>query len=77
MGLSEREKTRFYRKLGLRLRSLRNQSGYTLEETEEHGVRSWKHLQRIESGEANITIETLLTLSMIYKVHPSEILIGL
>jgi transcriptional regulator with XRE-family HTH domain len=77
MGLSEREKTRFYRALGLRLRSLRNQSGYTLEETEEHGVTSWKHLQRIESGEANVTIETLLVLSKIYKVHPSDLLAGL
>ncbi len=77
MGLSEREKTRFYRELGLRLRSLRNQVGYTLEETEEYGVKSWKHLQRIESGEANITIETLLMLSKIYKVHPSEVLKGL
>jgi len=77
MGLSAREKLRFYKKLGLRLRSLRNQAGYTLEETEEYGVKSWKHLQRIESGEANITVETLLLLSKIYKLHCSEILKGL
>jgi len=74
MGLSAREKTRVLRKLGLRLRSLRNQAGYTLEETEEYGVKSWKHLQRIEGGEANITIETLLLLAKIYGVHCSDVL---
>jgi transcriptional regulator with XRE-family HTH domain len=65
---------KFLKNLGLRLRELRNRRGLTLEATEEFGVKSWKHLQRIESGEANITMETLLQLAKIYKVHPSDVL---
>lgn len=64
----------FFKRLGLRLRKLRSQRGLTLEKTEEHGVKSWKHLQRIEAGEANITMMTLLELSKIYGVHPSDVL---
>lgn len=67
---------RFLKHLGLRLRDLRNKQELTLEETEEHGIKSWKHLQKIETGR-NITMVTLLQLSRIYKVHPSEILKGL
>ncbi len=77
MGVSARTKKVFYKRLGLRLRELRNLRDLTLEQTEEHGVKSWKHLQRIEAGEANITIETLLLLSRIYRVHPSDVLKGL
>ena len=68
---------KFYRRLGLRLRELRGISTLTLEETESRGVKSWKHLQRIEAGEANITMQTLLLLSNLYSTHPSEVLKGL
>ena len=61
----------------MRLRELRNNRGLTLEETEEYGLRSWKHLQRIEAGEANITIATLINLAKIYHLHPSDVLKGL
>lgn len=77
MKESDRDKEKFRKfkkRFGLRLRELRNDRGLTLEETEEHGVKSWKHLQRIEAGDANITMETLLLLSRIYRVHPSEVL---
>ena len=67
----------FFKKLGLRLRELRNQRGLTLEETEELGVKSWKHLQRIEAGDANITMATLIQVAKIYRVHPSDVLKGL
>lgn len=67
----------YFKKLGLRLRELRNKRGLTLEDTEEHGVKSWKHLQRIEAGEANITMATLLQLAKIYRVDPSDVLKGL
>lgn len=69
-----RTQKRYFKKLGLRLRALRNKRGLTLEQTEEHGIKSWKHLQRIEAGEANITMATLLDLAKIYKVSPSDVL---
>lgn len=76
-GTFTRTEKAYFKKLGLRLRELRNKRGLTLEDTEEHGVKSWKHLQRIEAGEANITMATLLQLSKIYRVDPSDVLKGL
>ena len=74
MGKAATKHEKFFKSLGLRLRELRNERKLSLEKTEEHGVKSWKHLQRIESGEANITMDTLLLLAKIYRVHPSEVL---
>jgi transcriptional regulator with XRE-family HTH domain len=66
----------YLQRLGLRLRAIRNQKGWTLEETEEHGWPSWRHLQKIEAGK-NITLVTLLALSKLYNMSPSDILKGL
>jgi transcriptional regulator with XRE-family HTH domain len=77
MGGFNRTQKIFFKHLGLRLRELRVKCDLTLEETEEFGVQSWKHLQRIEAGEANITMATLLLLARIYGVHPSDVLKGL
>jgi transcriptional regulator with XRE-family HTH domain len=57
--------------IGLRVRELREQRGWTLEDTEEHGWKEWTHLQRIESGK-NITVHTLINLANLFGVHPSE-----
>ncbi len=64
---------KYLKKLGLRLREIRMQKGWTLEETEEHGWPSWRHLQKIESGK-NITLSTLFRLSLVYKMTPKDIL---
>jgi hypothetical protein len=63
-----------YRAIGLKVRALREQRGWTLEETEEHGWPSWQQLQKIEAGR-NITIRTLVNLSNLFGVHPSVLLI--
>ena len=59
--------------LGQKLRDLRHEKGWTLEQVEEEGWPSWRHLQKIESGK-NVTILTLNKLSKIYKVSLSELL---
>ena len=64
------------KRLGLRLREIRNEKGWTLEETEEHGWPSWRHLQKIEAGK-NITMATLWKLSKTYKVPMYSILTDL
>lgn len=74
MASLDKSHAKFFKKLGLRLRELRISRGLTLEDTEEHGIKSWKHLQRIEAGEANITMQTLLLLSRVYRIHPADIL---
>ncbi len=59
--------------LGIKLRQLRMSKGWTLEETEEHGWQSWRHLQTVESGRP-ITITTLVALANLYGVHPADLL---
>ncbi len=41
---------KFLKTLGLHLRKIRLEKGWTLEQTEEHGWPSWRHLQKIEAG---------------------------
>jgi transcriptional regulator with XRE-family HTH domain len=63
----------FLKRLGLRLREIRQSRGWTLEEAEEHGYASWRHLQKIEAGK-NITMTTLYRLSRLYDVELSYLL---
>jgi transcriptional regulator with XRE-family HTH domain len=67
---------KFSKGLGLKIRGLRQQRGWTLEDCEEHGWPSWRHLQSIEAGK-NINIKTLVNLANLFGVHPAEILEGL
>jgi transcriptional regulator with XRE-family HTH domain len=72
----DKKEQRFLKRLGLRLRALRNDKGWTLEETEEHGWRSWRHLQRIEAGK-NVTIVTIHKVSELYGLPLARLLEGL
>jgi len=72
MGKRRYEPQKAYRCIGLKIRSLREARGWTLEDTEEHGWNSWQQLQKIESGR-NITVRTLVSLSNLFGVHPSEL----
>jgi transcriptional regulator with XRE-family HTH domain len=58
---------------GLKIRGLRNERGWTLEQTEEHGWPSWRHLQKIERGK-NVTLETVVNLANLFGVTPAELL---
>jgi transcriptional regulator with XRE-family HTH domain len=71
MSLDNQSK-KVLKRLGLRLRSIRNDKGWTLEQTEEHGWTSWRHLQKIEAGK-NITVVTLIKLARLYKLPLAEI----
>ncbi|MCM0606296.1 MAG: helix-turn-helix transcriptional regulator [Xanthomonadaceae bacterium] len=66
---------RFLKKLGLRIRSLRNEKGWTLEDVESHGWNGWQHLQKIESGK-NITVVTLRKVAKLYRITISQLLEG-
>jgi len=52
------------RALGARLRSLRHAADWTLEEAAERCDVDWKHLQKIEAGSLNVTLVTLVRLSV-------------
>lgn len=66
---------KFIKDVGLRVRALRSEKGWTLEETEEYGWESWRQLQKIESGR-NITLATLWRVAQFYRVDPVDILKG-
>ena len=72
LTMNKKEDEKFLKELGTRLREIRHKRGWTLEDTEEQGWPSWKHLQRIESGK-NVTIITIKKLSKLYKIKLSEI----
>lgn len=71
MNISAADK-KFLKTLGLKLREIRLKKGWTLEETEEHGWPSWRHLQKIESGK-NITVLTLKKIASVYKIDLSDL----
>jgi transcriptional regulator with XRE-family HTH domain len=58
--------TRYLREakaLGLRIRALRRAAGWTLEEAAERCDLDLKHLQKIEAGQLNVTLVTLVRLA--------------
>lgn len=61
--------------LGLRVRKLRNDKGWTLEECEEHGWPNWRHLQAVEAGKP-VTMVTLINLANMFGLSLSELLEG-
>jgi transcriptional regulator with XRE-family HTH domain len=59
--------------LGQKIRELRYKKGWTLEDTEDHGWPSWRHMQTVETGK-NITFHTLIAIANLYGVRPSSLL---
>lgn len=72
MGKRKLDPKKVSKRLGLKIRELRNGKGWTLEECEEHGWPSWKHLQTIEAGK-NITIHTLVNIANLFGVSPKDL----
>lgn len=54
--------------LGLRLRRLREEQGWTLEKAAERCDLDLKHLQKIESGQLNVTLVTLVRLAVGFRL---------
>ncbi len=59
---------------GRRVRAYRLAKEWTLEDAEEHGWTSWRHLQRIETGAKNVTLETIVRLGHLFSIDPGELL---
>lgn len=70
MPLTKKDE-KFLKNLGQRIRSIREDNGWTLEEVEEMGFPSWRHLQRIETGK-NVNITTLKRLSVVFGVRLAD-----
>jgi transcriptional regulator with XRE-family HTH domain len=71
-----RQGARFKREakaLGLRIRSLREAAGWTLEKCAERAELDLKHLQKIESGQLNVTLVTLSRIATGFRVPLSDL----
>jgi len=62
--------------LGARLKALRNQHGWTLEQLSARGDLSEPYLSRLESGTRQPSLAALLTLSRVYNLTIAELLDG-
>ena len=74
MGTRRYDARKVSKTLGLTVRKMRNDRDWTLEQCEELGFPSWRFLLQIESGNSNITIQTLVNLANLFGVHPSVLL---
>ena len=74
--LSRKEKARL-NGFGSKIRAIRLQKGLTLEQVEERGFPSWKHLQAIETGRKNLTITSFFRLTDALDVEPADLIRGI
>lgn len=61
------------KKFGSRIRAIRHEKGWTLEDCEEHGYPSWEHLRKVEAGKKNISLITINRLSKVFKIPISDL----
>lgn len=71
--VSDPEFARFLKNAGLSIRGVREKKQLTLEETEAAGYPSWRHLQKVESGQP-FTMATLFRIAKALGVKPWELL---
>ena len=69
----EKEILGFLKQVGLNIRGARESKGLTLEQVEAAGYPSWRHLQKIESGQA-FTLTTLYRIAKALKLKPKDLL---
>jgi transcriptional regulator with XRE-family HTH domain len=76
--LTEKDK-KLIKKFGYGMRKIRLSKNWTLEEAEERAVASgwkkcsWKHLQKIETGQKDISLTTIFKLAVLYQVETSQL----
>ena len=68
------ELRKFLIKFGKRIKEERESRGLTLDDLEFHSYIDSSDLNKIELGQRNITLKSLLRISHGLKVHPKELL---
>ena len=68
----------FLKKLGARIREIREGKNMRLEDTiSEDGIRNYQHFLEIEQGKKNLTTITLFKIASALDVKPSKLIEGL
>lgn len=73
---NNKEYVDFLEKFGQTLRGIRLEKGLTLEQVEELGYITWRHLQRIEKGK-NVNLTTVKRISEMYNIPLSKLFLKL
>lgn len=63
--------------LGLRVRAARHAKGESLESLAEGSALHWSFVSRVERGQGNVTLRSLLRLAEALDVDPAELVAGL
>ena len=61
-------------RLSVNVRSLRNGALLTLKKSSERAEMHWRHWQKIEAGQVNITLQTLVRLAEVLDIDPADLL---
>jgi transcriptional regulator with XRE-family HTH domain len=64
---------RLRQKLAANVRRLREDAKLTLEEAAHRAGLHWRHWQKVEAGEVNLTLATLVRLSGALDVEPARL----
>jgi transcriptional regulator with XRE-family HTH domain len=61
-------------RLRANVRSLRNAAALTLKKASERAEMHWRHWQKIEAGQVNLTVQTLVRIASVLEVDPADLL---
>jgi len=62
------------RRLAVNVRHARNTAGLTLKAASGKVEMHWRHLQKIEAAEVNVTLQTLVRLGEVLDVDPANLI---
>jgi len=62
------------RRLAVNVRSARNGAGLTLKVASERVEMHWRHWQKIEAAEVNVTLQTLIRLGEVLDIDPANLI---
>lgn len=74
--MSDSDFVEYQKRLGSHLRLLRNEADLTQEQAAAQVGIGWRHLQKIEAGEVNVSLRTLFLLARAYGVNLSALFAG-
>ncbi|EYF05990.1 helix-turn-helix domain-containing protein [Chondromyces apiculatus] len=62
------------RHLARNVRKHREAAGLTLEKAAERAGMNWRHIQKVEAGEVNVTLHTIARLAVALDADPADLL---
>jgi transcriptional regulator with XRE-family HTH domain len=61
-------------RLAVKVRALRTKLGLTLKVASARAEMHWRHWQKIEAGEVNVTLQTLIRLGLSLDADPADLI---